>query len=81
MIPIGTAARQALLEYLSWARDSFLKGNERTSLCKLFRKTHEPPGILEIDQAVCGAGGNYKDITPHTLRHSLQHIWYKTELI
>lgn len=71
VIPIGTAARQALLQYLSWARDSFLKGNESGHLfVNCSGKPMSRQGFWKLIKQYAERAGITKDITPHTLRHS-----------
>ena len=72
IVPLGKAARRALKEYISLCRDGMLSDPSETAMfvnCSGTRMTRQ--GFWKIIKSYTQSAGIKKDITPHTLRHSL----------
>lgn len=71
IIPIGSVCRKALEQYLSGARDSFLRGKTSEFLfvnCSGGSMSRQ--GFWKVLKSYAANAGIVRDITPHTLRHS-----------
>lgn len=72
IIPVGDIAKDALEDYLQYAREELIKKNKNES--SLFVNHHGRPlsrqGFWKIIKAVARDAGLTKEITPHMLRHS-----------
>ena len=71
MIPFGSRAGQALLQYMEKSREYFLKGKDTDSL---FLNCSGAPmsrqGFWKVLKSYAGKAGIEKDITPRMFRHS-----------
>jgi integrase/recombinase XerD len=71
IVPLGDAASAALRSYLAGARPRFDKSGSAT--CVFLNRSGEGltrQGFWKIIKRRAGEAGIYRDITPHTLRHS-----------
>ena len=70
-IPFGDVARQSVIIYIDYARDSLLKGNASDYLFTNFSGgSMSRQGFWKVLKGYAAAAGIESDITPHTLRHS-----------
>ncbi|PNV59547.1 recombinase XerD [Clostridium sp. chh4-2] len=70
-IPFGKVARQSLCDYMNYARDALLKGEESEWLfTNCSGKAMSRQGFWKIIKFYGDKAGIQADITPHTLRHS-----------
>lgn len=70
-IPFGKVARQSLSDYINYARDALLKGEESEWLfTNCSGKAMSRQGFWKIIKFYGDKAGIRADITPHTLRHS-----------
>lgn len=70
-IPFGKVARQSLSDYMNYARDALLKGEESEWLfTNCNGKAMSRQGFWKIIKFYGDKAGIQADITPHTLRHS-----------
>lgn len=70
-IPFGKVAKQSLSDYINYARDVLLKGEESEWLfTNCSGKAMSRQGFWKIIKYYGDKAGIQADITPHTLRHS-----------
>lgn len=70
-IPFGKVARQSLSDYINYARDTLLKGEQSEWLfTNCNGKAMSRQGFWKIIKFYGDKAGIRADITPHTLRHS-----------
>ena len=70
-VPFGSAAREALTEYLDKARDTFPMAQESDILfTNVSGRQMSRQGFWKLLKGYAALAGIERDITPHTLRHS-----------
>ena len=70
-VPFGSAAREALTEYLEKARDTFPMAQESDLLfTNVSGRQMSRQGFWKLLKGYAAEAGIERDITPHTLRHS-----------
>ena len=71
IIPIGNVSKRALAEYMEHGRDYFVKNkNEKSLFTNCSGRSMSRQGFWKVLKGYAEAAGIYRDITPHTLRHS-----------
>jgi integrase/recombinase XerD len=71
IIPFGTKAKDALMKYLSGARDAMLEDkNSDILFANCSGEAMSRQGFWKIIKYYTKKAGIDRDITPHTLRHS-----------
>ena len=71
IIPFGTKAKEALMAYLSGARDAMLEDkNSEILFANCSGEAMSRQGFWKIIKYYAKKAGIEEDITPHTLRHS-----------
>ena len=71
VIPFGSQAKKALQQYMHTVRNGFLKEQESEVLfTNCSGKPMSRQGFWKVLKSYAEAAGIYRDITPHTLRHS-----------
>lgn len=71
VIPIGNVSRDVLAEYMDKARAFFVKDEKETALfTNCSGRPMSRQGFWKVLKGYAEAAGIYRDITPHTLRHS-----------
>ena len=70
-VPFGSAAKEALTEYLEKARDTFPMAEENDILfTNISGRQMSRQGFWKLLKGYAAEAGIERDITPHTLRHS-----------
>lgn len=70
-VPFGSAAKEALTEYLEKARDTFPMAEESDILfTNISGRQMSRQGFWKLLKGYAAEAGIERDITPHTLRHS-----------
>ncbi len=71
VIPIGNVSRKALCRYMEEGRPVFVKENtEKILFTNCSGKAMSRQGFWKVLKGYADEAGIYRDITPHTLRHS-----------
>ena len=71
IIPIGNVSRNAILQYIEHSRGFFVKNKKENSLfTNCSGKSMSRQGFWKVLKGYAVDAGIYRDITPHTLRHS-----------
>ena len=71
IIPIGNVSKRALVDYMEHGRGYFVKNKAENALftnCSGISMSRQ--GFWKVLKSYAEAAGIYRDITPHTLRHS-----------
>ena len=71
IIPIGNVSRNAILQYMEYSRGFLVKNRTEFALfTNCSGKTMSRQGFWKVLKGYAEDAGIYRDITPHTLRHS-----------
>ena len=71
IIPIGNVSRNAILQYMEHSRGFLVKNKTESALfTNCSGKTMSRQGFWKVLKGYAEDAGIYRDITPHTLRHS-----------
>ena len=71
IIPIGNVSKRALVDYMEHGRGYFVKNRTENALfTNCSGKSMSRQGFWKVLKSYAEAAGSYRDITPHTLRHS-----------
>ena len=71
IIPIGNVSKRALVDYMEHGRGYFVKNKAENALfTNCSGRSMSRQGFWKVLKSYAEAAGIYRDITPHTLRHS-----------
>lgn len=71
IIPIGNVSKRALVDYMEHGRGYFVKNKTENALfTNCSGRSMSRQGFWKVLKSYAEAAGIYRDITPHTLRHS-----------